>query len=532
MKRIFLVLTALLVITFALVSCDKFMDELVGVEDETTSVNNITTEEKVNERETEPVEDQTSEIITDKDIAKIDINRIVKDGKVIKKHDPALQVWSATMGDYRVHLGIDIECENWATVFSMIDGEVTKIWYDALMGDCVAISNGTYTVVYKNLSAKGISVKEGEKVEIRQSVGQVGDSAVVELADPSHLHLELFKNDVCIDPLEYIIIQGETGNETETENETEETTEAEIAEVELDVIVKGGKVSKKHDPDTPIFSESVGDYRVHIGIDIECKENSPVYAMFDGEVTKIWSDALMGNCIAISNGTYVVIYKNLADNTVEGIIEGTKVETGQMIGYVGASALLELADEPHLHLELTQNDCSIDPLEYIIGGVENEDETETETETEEVTEETTEAEIAEVDIDTIVAGGKVAKKHDPYTQVWSPTMGDYRVHIGIDIECEMNAPVYSMIDGQVDKIWYDPLMGNCLAISNGTYVVIYKNLADQTENGIEEGSKVSVGQMIGQIGDSAMIELAEEPHLHLEMTKDDISIDPLKYIVE
>ena len=164
-------------------------------------------------------------------------------------------------------------------------------------------------------------------------------------------------------------------------------------------------------------------------------------------------------------------------------------------------------------------------------GTHKETESDEEISDEETSDETA-IEIDVIDINRIVNGGKVIKKHDPYTQVYSQTMGDYRVHLGIDIECEMNAPVNSMIDGEVTKIWSDALMGNCLAISNGSYVVIYKNLADQTANGIEEGSKVSVGQMIGQIGDSAMIELAEEPHLHLEMTKDDISIDPLKYIVE
>ena len=38
--------------------------------------------------------------------------------------------------------------------------------------------------------------------------------------------------------------------------------------------------------------------------------------------------------------------------------------------------------------------------------------------------------------------------------------------------------------------------------------------------------------MIGTVGDSAMVELAEEPHLHLEMTVGGIQVDPTEYFSE
>ena len=34
---------------------------------------------------------------------------------------------------------------------------------------------------------------------------------------------------------------------------------------------------------------------------------------------------------------------------------------------------------------------------------------------------------------------------------------------------------------------------------------------------------------MGCVGDSAMIEIAEEPHLHMEMTVKGIQVDPLEY---
>ena len=43
------------------------------------------------------------------------------------------------------------------------------------------------------------------------------------------------------------------------------------------------------------------------------------------------------------------------------------------------------------------------------------------------------------------------------------------------------------------------------------------------------GASVTAGQQIGTVGESATLELAEEPHLHLEMTVKGLAIDPLEY---
>ncbi len=126
--------------------------------------------------------------------------------------------------------------------------------------------------------------------------------------------------------------------------------------------------------------------------------------------------------------------------------------------------------------------------------------------------------------------GKVAKRHDADTQVFSNTMNDYRIHLGIDITTTEGAPVYAAAEGTVKKIWSDPLMGYCMAINHdGDAVTVYKNLAKDLPAGIAEGKKVKAGQQIASVGNSAMVEVAEEPHLHLEMTVGGLLVDPLKY---
>ena len=130
----------------------------------------------------------------------------------------------------------------------------------------------------------------------------------------------------------------------------------------------------------------------------------------------------------------------------------------------------------------------------------------------------------------LVASGSIAKGHDATIQVWSETMGDYRVHLGIDIATSEGAPVFAAADGRVEKVWDDALMGRCIAIShNGDVYTFYKNLNSTLAEGIEEGSSVKCGQKIGSVGNTAIAELADEPHLHLEMTVNGLAVDPRDY---
>lgn len=126
--------------------------------------------------------------------------------------------------------------------------------------------------------------------------------------------------------------------------------------------------------------------------------------------------------------------------------------------------------------------------------------------------------------------GTLCAYHDEDLQVWSITMRDYRVHLGIDIETEANAPVYAAADGVISEVKYDVKMGYCISVKHGTDTyTIYKNLGETAAEGIAEGVSVRAGQLIGFVGESAMVEIAEGPHLHLEMTVAGTQVNPLEY---
>lgn len=124
--------------------------------------------------------------------------------------------------------------------------------------------------------------------------------------------------------------------------------------------------------------------------------------------------------------------------------------------------------------------------------------------------------------------GSLGMKHDPDLQAFSKTMGDYRVHTGIDILCSEASPVYCAADGTVIKTYEDPLMGYCVSVKHaGGLISVYQNLSPTLASGISDGSSVKGGQLIGTVGDSAMLEVAEEAHLHFAVFLEDEELDPL-----
>ncbi len=129
--------------------------------------------------------------------------------------------------------------------------------------------------------------------------------------------------------------------------------------------------------------------------------------------------------------------------------------------------------------------------------------------------------------------GVLQEKHSADMQVFSDTMGDYRTHIGIDIGTVAGASVAAMADGVISQVWEDVSMGQCVAVAHsGNAYTIYKNLSVALPEGVKVGAAVKAGDVIGTVGESAMVEVSEEPHLHLEMTVNGLAVDPTQYLDE
>ena len=115
--------------------------------------------------------------------------------------------------------------------------------------------------------------------------------------------------------------------------------------------------------------------------------------------------------------------------------------------------------------------------------------------------------------------------------VFSPTMNDYRTHTALDLSATLGQEVMAVADGVVKNIWQDPFMGTCVSIEHtGNAVSYYKNLDPVVAEGLVIGASVKAGDVIGAVGESAMNEVAQDPHLHFELKVNDKHVDPKEHI--
>ena len=126
-------------------------------------------------------------------------------GTVVKEHSLEMPVFSLTLGEWRVHTGIDISCEEGAGVFASEAGVVTGIYSDPMLGYTVEITHrGDLKTRYSNLSSDVGTLKVGDEVALGDKIGVVGDSSISELAEEPHLHFEVLLKDVKVNPMDYI----------------------------------------------------------------------------------------------------------------------------------------------------------------------------------------------------------------------------------------------------------------------------------------------------------------------------------------
>ena len=149
-------------------------------------------------------------------------------------------------------------------------------------------------------------------------------------------------------------------------NDTPEIKDEAKPEAKLSFIAPvSGTVAKEHNLEIPVFSLTLGEWRVHTGIDISCEEGAGVYASEAGIVTGIYSDPMLGFTVEITHrGDIKTRYSNLASD-VGDLKVGDEVCLGDKIGVVGDTSLSELAEEPHLHFEVLLKDVKVNPMDYI-----------------------------------------------------------------------------------------------------------------------------------------------------------------------
>ena len=127
--------------------------------------------------------------------------------------------------------------------------------------------------------------------------------------------------------------------------------------------------------------------------------------------------------------------------------------------------------------------------------------------------------------------GSVSKGFTEDIAVYSLTMNDYRVHSGIDIDVPVGTNVCACAAGTVERVWDDPFSGTSILIDHGGNMKsLYANLSPELPRGVEAGMTVNAGDVIGGVGETMIIEMADSSHLHFAMQEGGVYVDPLSYI--
>lgn len=125
-----------------------------------------------------------------------------------------------------------------------------------------------------------------------------------------------------------------------------------------------GETVGQYAMETLAYNQTTRDWRVHDGLDIAAEAGTQVCAAADGTVYTVYEDETMGMTVVLSHdGGYSTKYASLDANVA--VAPGDTVTAGQVIGYVGDTALLESAVGAHVHFGVSCNGESVDPAQFL-----------------------------------------------------------------------------------------------------------------------------------------------------------------------
>ena len=111
------------------------------------------------------------------------------------------------------------------------------------------------------------------------------------------------------------------------------------------------------------YSQTMGDWRWHPGVDLAVRAGTPVVAAAGGRVVSVDRDPDRGLTVTLEHdGGYRTVYASLAEASVEA---GQAVRRGDVLGKAGESARAESAAGTHVHFEVWRGDEAVDPQSVI-----------------------------------------------------------------------------------------------------------------------------------------------------------------------
>ena len=112
---------------------------------------------------------------------------------------------------------------------------------------------------------------------------------------------------------------------------------------------------------------------------------------------------------------------------------------------------------------------------------------------------------------------------------YNETTRDWRTHHGVDIAAETGTQVCAAADGTVYAVYEDESLGTTVVITHDQgYTTRYASLAEEVS--VVPGDVVTLGQAVGTVGNTALLENSLAPHVHFSVTCDGTSVDPAEFL--
>ena len=166
-------------------------------------------------------------------------------------------------------------------------------------------------------------------------------------------------------PVELLVTDQPDERVTTTTATTKDQTTSKITttsdESSLYVFPLSNTVQKPFSTESPAYSETMEDWRLHLGADFAGELGQTVKATAGGTVSEIAEDKLWGNVIIIDHGVGVI---SRYCGVVPSVKVGDKVDAAAPIGKL-ADIPCESSQPPHLHMELTVEGAPVDPVTVI-----------------------------------------------------------------------------------------------------------------------------------------------------------------------
>ncbi len=125
--------------------------------------------------------------------------------------------------------------------------------------------------------------------------------------------------------------------------------------------------------------------------------------------------------------------------------------------------------------------------------------------------------------------GELGMEYAVDSLTYSKTLEQYTTHNGIDIKAPLDSPVMAVEAGEVIEVVVDSKLGKTIAIAHANNIITrYANLS--TLEMVSVGDKVEKGKVISGVGETALFEISEGPHLHFEVLVEGEYVDPKLYL--